>query len=303
MGCGTFILIIVAALVAAFVAGIVKAANPKDGDIKGAIAAVLAFVCVFIFAEFACSSKSTPAPNLPQAASRESEPPSEPTESVKRLQLKKGTIRVGMTFDDALLILGSGNKNMTSQSKIEIPNSSDFIVQKSYEMDGLKFHINIGRSTDPGPHLIQSIFLHPKLKKADASAKKLEGEGVTTPRLTTKQILEARSKYKVEVISFDVSKSVRSDFPGSDLVRIRVTNGSKVQLPLLTVRINRYCKGELAGWSRAPAIVVSDLQPGQSKEVDFYPIGHFTVVDVDRITIQIEKSISGEDRQFFRELD
>ena len=59
----------------------------------------------------------------------------------------------------------------------------------------------------------------------------------------------------------------------------------------------------MAGWSRAPAIVVSDLQPGQSKEVDFYPIGHFTVVDVDRITIQIEKSISGEDRQFFRELD
>ena len=69
------------------------------------------------------------------------------------------------------------------------------------------------------------------------------------------------------------------------------------------VRTNRYSKGKEVGWSRAPSITVNDLKPAQSKEFDYYPKGHLDVVAVDRITVEIEKKVSSEDKKFFKEFE
>lgn len=132
--------------------------------------------------------------------------------------------------------------------------------------------------------------------------KSLVHSGSACP-ISGKQVLDARLKYKIEVLSFDTMKSYGSEFPFSGFVRLRITNSSSVTLPFLTVRTDRYSSGKKVGFSRAPAIPVGDLKPGQSKEFNYYPKGHLDVVVVDRITVQIEKRISKQNKQFFKELD
>ena len=120
-------------------------------------------------------------------------------------------------------------------------------------------------------------------------------------KLTREQVVEARRKFIVRVLSFDATQEIGTEFPYSDYVRLRITNGSDVVLPTLTVLTKRLdSSGKIIGSSRAPAISVADLKPGQSAEVDYYPRGHLP--GVSRIKVEIESLISPENQQFFSEL-
>jgi hypothetical protein len=119
--------------------------------------------------------------------------------------------------------------------------------------------------------------------------------------LTREQVINARRKFSVQVVSFDATQEIGTEFPYSDFVRLRITNGSDVVLPNLTVLTKRLDKsGRMIGSSRAPAIAVADLKPGQGAEVDYYPKGHLP--GVKKITVEIEALISPDNEQFFAEL-
>jgi hypothetical protein len=130
-------------------------------------------------------------------------------------------------------------------------------------------------------------------------------------QLKRKEVFEARKNFKVEVVSFDASKGYGTRDPVSgytDYVRLRITNNSKVRLPYLTVktvRANQF--NEIVGWSRAPAIPVSHIKPGETAEVDYYPKGHLdsAIASVDKIVVVIEpeKEINAESSHFFKELE
>ena len=211
------------------------------------------------------------------------------------INVRGKTFRIGDTADNIFETL----KPADSKRKEVAPdpkNPQSLLVTHHYDIEGKLFSLMFARTTDSGPYrLIQiSIFFQQNEVSRDL---------IPNTRLTDKQVLEARSKYKIEVISFDTSERHGSEFPYADFVRLRVTNTSIVVLPVLTVRTNRYSRGKEVGWSRAPSIMVSDLKPGQSKEVDYYPKGHLDVVEVDRITVDIEKMVSSEDKKFFKEFD
>jgi hypothetical protein len=123
----------------------------------------------------------------------------------------------------------------------------------------------------------------------------------TSSALTRDKVVEARRKYKVQVVSFDASQQFGTEFPYSDYVRLKVTNGSAVVLPTLTILTKRFDgAGRMIGSSRAPGISVADLKPGQSAEIDYYPRGHLP--GVKKITVEVEALISPEDAKFFKEL-
>jgi len=213
----------------------------------------------------------------------------------KSLKVRGKMIEIGDTADDIFETL----KPADSKKKDVGPdptNPQSLLVTHHYEIEGKSFSLTFARTTDPGPYRLIRISTSSTPKVAPTSSSIL-------PRLTKKQVLEARSKYKIEVLSFDASKRYGSEFPFSDFVRLQVTNGSSVVLPFLTIRTNRYSKGAEVGWSRAPVIPIDDLKPGQSKEIDYYPKGHLDVVLVDRISVQIESQISKQDRQYFKELE
>jgi hypothetical protein len=120
--------------------------------------------------------------------------------------------------------------------------------------------------------------------------------------LTLAQIIDARKKFSIEVLSFDTSKAYGSQFPYSDYVKLRLTNNSHVTLPYITPLTKRYSNGNQIGWSRAPAIPADDLGPKQSKTIDYYPHGHLSVVTVDKLTVEIETTIDQQEMRFFKEL-
>jgi hypothetical protein len=214
---------------------------------------------------------------------------------VDSLKVRGKTIKIGDTADDIFETL----KPADSKKKDIGPdpnNPQSLLVTHQYEVAGKSFSLTFARTTDPGPYRLIRI-------STSSPQKSIPTSSVTPPRLTKIQVLEARSKYKIKVLSFDASKRYGSEIPFSDFVRLRVTNGSFVILPFLTVRTNRYSKGSEVGWSRAPAIPIGDLKPGQSKEIDYYPKGHLDVVPIDRISVQIENQISTQDQQFFKELE
>jgi len=200
------------------------------------------------------------------------------------ISVRGKTFRIGDTADNIFETL----KPADSKRKEVVPDPN------LYDIEGKMFCLTFARTTDPGPYRLIQI-------STSSQQKKVSNDSLPATRLTDKQVLEARSKYKIEVLSFDTSKRHGSEFPYADFVRLRVTNASTIVLPVLTVRTNRYSKGKEVGWSRAPSITVSDLKPGQSKEVDYYPKGHLDVVAVDRITVEIEKKVSSEDKKFFKE--
>lgn len=121
------------------------------------------------------------------------------------------------------------------------------------------------------------------------------------PPLTREQVIEARRKFQVEVIDFNVEEKFGVEFPYSNYVRLRVTNGSDVTLPTLTVLTKRIGHdGKQAGASRNPKIPVADLKPGQTAEFDFYPKGHLPYMK--GVTVEIEDLIPPDVEQFFPEL-
>lgn len=121
------------------------------------------------------------------------------------------------------------------------------------------------------------------------------------PMLTREQVIEARRKFRVQVVSFDATQEIGTEFPYSDYVRLKITNGSDVALPNLTVLTKRLDgDGKMIGSSRAPSIFVADLKPGQTAEIDYYPKGHLPGVKL--ITAEIEALVSPDSEPFFAEL-
>lgn len=214
---------------------------------------------------------------------------------INSVKVRGKTIRIGDTADDIFKTLkptDSKKKDVGPDPK----NPQSLLVTHHYEVEGKNFSLTFARTNDPGPYQLIRISTSSPQKASPTSS-------IMPLKLTKEKILEARSKYEIKVLSFDASKKYGSEFPFSDFVRLRVTNGSSVVLPFLTVRTNRYSKGSEVGWSRAPAIPTGDLKPGQSKEMDYYPKGHLDVVSIDRISVEIETQISEEDQPFFKELE
>jgi hypothetical protein len=117
------------------------------------------------------------------------------------------------------------------------------------------------------------------------------------PQLSRKAVIAARKKFTVAVVRFDALHEYGS---GSDYARIRISNHSDKQLPVLTLRARRLdASGQLVSWSRGQ-ISIPDLLPGETKEVDFYPPGHFP--GVSEIVVDIESVIDPRDEEFFTEL-
>jgi hypothetical protein len=123
------------------------------------------------------------------------------------------------------------------------------------------------------------------------------------PALTREDVFGARRQFRVQVLSFDASQGFGVDRPLADLVRIRITNGSKITLPCVTVLTKRYEKGSMVGSSRLPSIPTKDLGPGDSVEYDYYPKGHLDVAAVDKIAVEIEGIIDPKVEQFFCEIE
>lgn len=161
--------------------------------------------------------------------------------------------------------------------------------------------------------LLPAIVLLTDLARASGAVDKRTADSVTTTkgnvpdpqvsRLTPEQILSARREFEVQVLAFDTSKPYGSRFPYSDYVKLRITNNSQLTLPYITPLTRRYSEGSPIGWSRAPAIPVHDLGPSQSKTIDYYPHGHISVLPVDRLTVEIERTIDREEMRFFKELE
>lgn len=122
------------------------------------------------------------------------------------------------------------------------------------------------------------------------------------PSFTRPEVVAARKKYTVQVIDFDASQEFGTSFPYSDRVRVRVTNGSDIALPWLTVITRRYNRqGQMVGSSRNPPLPVKDLLPGETAELEFFPKGHLP--NVTRITVEVEHLMAPEDEQFIKELE
>jgi predicted nucleotide-binding protein len=133
------------------------------------------------------------------------------------------------------------------------------------------------------------------------SAASVQSSLPSVPDMAREQVVQARRLFGVQVMSFDASQGFGAQAPYSDLVRLKITNGSDIVLPYLTVLTKRFdSTGRMIGSSRAPSISVADLKPGQSAEFDYYPRGHLP--GVDRITVEVESLISPDDEEFFVEL-
>jgi len=118
---------------------------------------------------------------------------------------------------------------------------------------------------------------------------------------TENEVLQARKKFKVEVIEFDAKSEYGVEFPYSDRVRLRITNNSKMVLPYLTILTKRFDReGKMIGSSRAPSIPASNVKPGETLEYEYYPRGHLP--GVERIEVEIEHVFDDDSKQFFKEL-
>ena len=116
------------------------------------------------------------------------------------------------------------------------------------------------------------------------------------------EVLDARKNFNVEVLRFDASQEIGTEFPYSDYVRLRITNNSEYILPFLTVQTTRFNRsGRRIGSSRAPSINTSNVRPGESFEVDYYPRGHLP--GVEQIIVEIEHLINKDSMQFFKEFE
>lgn len=172
-----------------------------------------------------------------------------------------------------------------------------------YKDGGVTYIITYGPpKSGSGSYVVTQIEKVDNEKKP--AIKNMTSRTVVAPssnKLTREKVIDARRKYQVKVTSFDATKEFGTEFPYSDYVRLKITNSSNVVLPTLTVLTKRFDdRGQMIGSSRAPALSVADLKPGQSAELDYYPRGHLP--GVKKITVEIEALISPEDARFFEEL-
>jgi len=225
------------------------------------------------------------------------------------ISLAHGTVKLKEdTISGQVIKLGQGADIVQSRIKADRFVTSGYSygdISKGYYTDnGITYIVTYGPPKGgTGGYVvrqIEKVNKQEKLTKAPASA----SIAVVTPsptKLTRQQVIEARRKFKVQVVSFDATQEFGTEFPYSDYVRLKVTNGSDVVLHTLTVLTKRFDRtGRMIGSSRAPAIPVADLKLGQSAEVDYYPRGHLP--GVKEIKVEVEALISRDDEQFIAEL-
>jgi len=124
----------------------------------------------------------------------------------------------------------------------------------------------------------------------------------TVKYYTEDEVLQARKKFKVDVVEFDASQEYGTEFPYSDRVRLRITNKSDIVLPYLTILTKRFDRqGKMIGSSRAPSVPTSNIKPGESFEYEYYPKGHLPYVK--KIEVEIEHMINDDEKKFFQELN
>jgi len=221
------------------------------------------------------------------------------------LSFDQGTVKLKeATIAGHVIRLGQGADIVQSRIKADRFVTSDYNygdISKGYYTDkGITYVITYGPPrSGSGGYLVTQIEKVGKQGRPPAAT--ATGEPPPPTTLTRQQVIEARRKYKVQVVSFDASQSFGTEFPYSDFVRLKITNGSGLVLPTLTVLAKRFDRnGRMIGSSRAPAIAVADLKPGQTAEVDYYPRGHLP--GVKKITVEIEALIAPDVAQFFEEL-
>ncbi len=194
--------------------------------------------------------------------------------------------------------LGQGADIVQSRISAEkyVPFSSYGKDSKGYYKDrGISYIITYGfpKGSKEGGYVVKEI----EKIEPDASSKKSSS---TSESLTREQVLQLRKKYSISVISFDSETRHGTEFPYSDKVSLRITNNSDVQLPYLTVLTKRYnSKGKMIGSSRT-SIPGEKIKPGESTFIDYYPRGQMP--GVNKITAEVEKSISPSEFKFIKEL-
>ena len=218
----------------------------------------------------------------------------------ENVKLKQATIR-GETIK-----VGQGADIVQSRIKADRFVASGYNygdTSKGYYNDaGATYIITYGPpKSGTGAYVVRQIEKVTATREKPAATTVSRSPDASLSALTRNKVVEARRKYRVQVISFDATQQFGTEFPYSDYVRLKVTNGSAVVLSTLTVLTKRYDgAGRMIGSSRAPGISVADLKPGQSAEIDYYPRGHLP--SVKKITVEVEALISPEDAKFFKEL-
>ena len=81
-------------------------------------------------------------------------------QEVNSIKVNGETIKVGETFDSVLTKLPS--KYLVSQSSPSPDpiNPNSFLLTKSYNVNGNKFDLVVGRREDPGPFRVRKIIKH-----------------------------------------------------------------------------------------------------------------------------------------------
>jgi hypothetical protein len=112
-----------------------------------------------------------------------------------------------------------------------------------------------------------------------------------------------RRKYKITVVSTDLSQGFGVDEIKSYLIRIKISNNSKITLPTLTVMSKTFDNtNSLVTSSRAPSVDVHSVRPGDSVTIDHYAKGYIPGWNATRAEVYVEDVVSSESRQFFSEL-
>jgi hypothetical protein len=122
------------------------------------------------------------------------------------------------------------------------------------------------------------------------------------PPLSAQETLAARRKFTVELLGVDAHRIFGVQPPWSDRLQLRITNGSNVTLPFLTVLTRRWsADGTLLGESRVPSLIANEWGPGSTTEIDYYSRGHLNTA-VARFSVEIEPSVDDANIADFREL-
>lgn len=118
-------------------------------------------------------------------------------------------------------------------------------------------------------------------------------------KLSRDQVLEARKKFSVEVISSDLSQVFGER---NIYVRLKVSNGSTVTLPFLTVFTKTFdVSGKMLLRARLPPIPTGNLKPNETAQFDFYPpVYHY---QNSKVMVEVEQIIDERALQFFKELE
>ena len=224
------------------------------------------------------------------------------TDDLSSLRVRGQEIHVGDTADAVFAILNPTDP-VSQEADPNQDSTRGLVVTKVYRFDHRLYALTFAQESADGPYTLVRIE-----HRSDPTQNAYKGAKDTSPALSTANVIEGspdpRQHYLVEVLAFDA----RTGYAGgqADYMRLRITNRSNVVLPTLTIRTNRWIRGEEAGWSRSPPIDVSDLQPGESIVTNYYPMGHLSAAAlggevIDSMTVWIETRIPPDATQFFPE--